>query len=582
MHNLIKQYCDILKKYREKWSAAVFMLFASVFPAAISQLYQTQPTFILFQAAEEVTVTPSPPAPETVSGQESEKPVEETWKPEITELNLAHFFPDGANMQEPSQSLAGEIFGELMTLDQEWSSSIYNYSDISPENMAIYLGLPKETVLGNYNPRDEHHNPEDSSTWTMDSFKDIRMTVTDGDGRSISPYSNVPEIMSMASVYTYYYGADNSALFLSYARHLWEASHSYQLSISDIYYCPGCVSDEDQKRELEELKKEAMKEEGLSDSEVSSSAEEEIADETEAVSSRVIEAGKFRSEQSAAALATSSNTLEKASPSDSGVCEISSLQKESDQEKPELTACPGHVDLIIHMKIYGLDGQNNLFSIDSSNGTEALSDSTSSNLSVWEGWTDSNKAAAMTLSQQDWFEKYGLTVSGISTGIPLTASEIEAYMAELPSTLSETRRNLVQFALQSVGKVPYYWGGKASGPDYEPNGFGRIISPDYKGRILKGLDCSGWISWVYWSVTGKRLPYESTSGLASCGTPINRSELQPGDIILHTGTDAHVIMFLGWTEDGKVQCIHESSGPVNNVCISVRDANWPYYRRLVE
>ena len=54
-------------------------------------------------------------------------------------------------------------------------------------------------------------------------------------------------------------------------------------------------------------------------------------------------------------------------------------------------------------------------------------------------------------------------------------------------------------------------------------------------------------------MTGNRLPYESTAGLAACGTPISRSELQPGDIVLHTGTDAHVIMFLRWTADGKIQ-----------------------------
>lgn len=274
--------------------------------------------------------------------------------------------------------------------------------------------------------------------------------------------------------------------------------------------------------------------------------------------------------------------MEEASPSNASVYEISSLQKETDQENSELTVCPGHVDLIIHMKIHGLSEQNSLFSIDSFQETNALADSLGEDSSGWKGWTDTNKAAAIALSQQDWFEKYGLTVSGISTGVPLTSSEIQAYMAELPLTLSQTRRDLIEFALQSVGKVPYYWGGKASGPDYEPNGFGTIISPDYKGRILKGLDCSGWINWVYWSVTGNRLPYESTAGLAACGTPISRSELQPGDIVLHTGTDAHVIMFLRWTADGKIQCIHESSGPVNNVCVSVRDANWPYYRRLIE
>ena len=470
-----------------------------------------------------------------------------------------------------------------MTQDQEWSSSIYGCSDISPENMAVQLGLPRETVTGKYNPNDEHHNPEDPSTWTINSFKDIRMTVTDGDGHSISPYSNVLEIMSMANVYTYYYGADNVSLFLSYARQLWEASHSYQLNISDIYYCSGCISEDDQKRELEQLRAEALAEEGIDASEASSSFEENTASETASPSSAVIEVGKFRAAQKSAATASNSfSFMEEASPSNASVYEISSLQKETDQENSEFTVCPGHVDLIIHMKIHGLSEQNSLFSIDSFQETNALADSLGEDSSGWKGWTDTNKAAAIALSQQDWFEKYGLTVSGISTGVPLTSSEIQAYMAELPPTLSQTRRDLIEFALQSVGKVPYYWGGKASGPDYEPNGFGTIISPDYKGRILKGLDCSGWINWVYWSVTGNRLPYESTAGLAACGTPISRSELQPGDIVLHTGTDAHVIMFLGWTADGKIQCIHESSGPVNNVCVSVRDANWPYYRRLIE
>lgn len=582
MNNLIKRCCSILRKHRSQWISAVLMLLISVGPVAASRLFQVQPADIPVKTVEEDTII-LPPVPETIPEQPSSEAVEEVWQPDITQLNLAHFFSEGANTEDPSQSLAGEVFQELMTQDQEWSSSIYGCSDISPENMAAELGLPRETVTGKYNPNDEHHNPVDPSTWTINSFKDIRMTVTDGDGHSISPYSNVLEIMSMANVYTYYYGADNVSLFLSYARQLWEASHSYQLSISDIYYCSGCISEDDQKRELEQLRAEALAEEGIDASEAASSAEENAASETDTPSSAVIEVGKFRAAQKSAATASNSfSFMEEASPSNASVYEISSLQKETNQENSELTVCPGHVDLIIHMKIHGLSGQNSLFSIDSFQETNTLADSLGEDSSGWKGWTDTNKAAAIALSQQDWFEKYGLTVSGISTGVPLTSSEIQAYMAELPPTLSQTRRDLIEFALQSVGKVPYYWGGKASGPDYEPNGFGTIISSDYKGRILKGLDCSGWINWVYWSVTGNRLPYESTAGLAACGTPISRSELQPGDIVLHTGTDAHVIMFLGWTADGKIQCIHESSGPVNNVCVSVRDANWPYYRRLVE
>lgn len=164
---------------------------------------------------------------------------------------------------------------------------------------------------------------------------------------------------------------------------------------------------------------------------------------------------------------------------------------------------------------------------------------------------------------------------------PLTPSEIDSYMADLPSDLSVTRRELIRYALSSVGKIPYHWGGKASRPDYNGNNFGTLVPADTEGRILKGLDCSGWINWVYWSVTGSRLPYESTSGLALCGTKIGRNELQPGDIVIRTGEDAHVIMFLGWTEDGRIRCIHESSAGVNNVTVSVRDANWPYYIRIL-
>lgn len=63
---------------------------------------------------------------------------------------------------------------------------------------------------------------------------------------------------------------------------------------------------------------------------------------------------------------------------------------------------------------------------------------------------------------------------------------------------------------------------------------------------------------------------------------IGRNELQPGDIVIRTGEGAHVIMFLGWTEDGRIRCIHESSAGVNNVTVSVRDANWPYYIRILD
>ena len=159
---------------------------------------------------------------------------------------------------------------------------------------------------------------------------------------------------------------------------------------------------------------------------------------------------------------------------------------------------------------------------------------------------------------------------------------MDRYLGLLPEDLSAERRELIRFALESVGRVPYYWGGKASSPGYTGNLFGALVEPDPKGRIKKGLDCSGWVSWVYWSVTGERLAAKSTAGLIHCGSPVARSQLQPGDIIIRTGDEAHVIMFLAWEENGRILCIHESSGAANNVTVSSLDANWEHYRKLLE
>ena len=242
---------------------------------------------------------------------------------------------------------------------------------------------------------------------------------------------------------------------------------------------------------------------------------------------------------------------------------------ETSVEEPE-RSCPGHVDLIVNMNITGIAENRNLFTLDSIGEGD------------WPGWNEETMSYARTLAEKDWYETYGLSISTIAAWNPLEDSEINAYMAELPPNLSETRRSVIRFALESVGRVPYYWGGKPTASGYTGNNFGAQVAPDTKGRILKGLDCSGWISWVYWSATGERLPYESTAGLTAVGVPVSRSELQPGDIIIRTGTDAHVIMFLGWTSDGRIRCIHESSDNINNVTVSIRDANWPYYRKLVD
>lgn len=669
----MRQLIRFMLRYKNKWTAAGLMLVLG--GVSVAGAYYYTPENLQQEAlmSEPLAVEPVDWEQETTGKiVESSAEVEKEWKPNPRELNLAHFFPEGADQNDITKSLAGEAFKILMTHDEEWIGSIYDFADIAPAQMAARLGRSEKSVMGRFNPKDNRHDRSKPETWTINSFKNVRMTASDGDGNAITPYSNVLEIMSMANFYTYHKGVEDYDLFLSYSKELWELSHSYTVSMSDVYYCSGCMSEDAERREMEALEAEAKAEalgltaESQAQDSLDASADVQKEDSNTSSSSAVIVAGKTTAEKEseAASLAAASRAAEtqvtvpestsgvitsqrnlkettsaaetpEASPENTAaagtedsaaesadevagsaaetesagsgasssvpsvpvekggaagsVPDTAAVGADSDGATPsdalspetkaeeELTDCPGHVDLIIHMKIVGLDEKNNLFELDTTGG-----DSAGFEENGWQGWDQYAKACARILSNQDWFEKYGLTVSSISARNPLTNAEIEAYMAQLPADLSETRKDIIRFALNSVGKVPYYWGGKPSAPNYASNSFGVLTVPDYKGRVYKGLDCSGWINWVYWSVTGRRLPYESTSGLAVTGTKIQRNELQPGDIIVRTGADAHVIMFLGWTSDGRIQCIHESSAAVNNVTVATRDANWQYYRKLVD
>ena len=249
--------------------------------------------------------------------------------------------------------------------------------------------------------------------------------------------------------------------------------------------------------------------------------------------------------------------------------------------------CPGHVDLYVKVTIYGFEDAKGLRTValsaddqDENEATKSLDAALARN--GWNGWTEEQMGYVQKLISQDWFKTYGLSISTINPKQPLTEEEISKYLSSLPEDISDERKAVIKFALTSVGKIPYYWGGKASAASYEKNGFGRVIEADYKGRVLRGLDCSGWVQWVYWSAIGNRLNgASSTATLIGEGQKIKRSELQPGDIIVRVGADSHVVMFLQWAGNGNMIVIHENSG-ANNVSVSEVTANYPYYRKLIQ
>ncbi|WP_352398565.1 NlpC/P60 family protein [[Clostridium] aminophilum] len=227
--------------------------------------------------------------------------------------------------------------------------------------------------------------------------------------------------------------------------------------------------------------------------------------------------------------------------------------------------CPGHVDLHEKAVIYTMDGKKNLFTVDAvGNAEESKNDR-------WQGWTEQAMAEARTLAESDWYADYGLSANLLTKTAFLGAEEIAKEMALLPADLSEDRRKLAETALGSIGRIPYYFGGKPVSALYEGNSFGSIVEPDYKGRVFRGLDCSGWVSWVYWNALGMKFSEQGTGGLIHLGRGIRRNELKTGDLIVRSGNEStigHVMMFLRWGSDGEAVCVHCTGGVTNNVCIS--------------
>ena len=539
-------------------------------------------------------------------------------------LNLAFMMADGEEGGPGAGSMAQLLYEELASREAKWTSEIYDLYNQRPVSLGAKIGIGPEALMGDYNPQDPAQNPQDPATWVVPDFKSIHVTFLDGSGGTGAGQSNLKEIIAMASVYNYYGNAGTLEELRDYAMGLWEASHSYSYQISPVYYCEGCL--ETNGASAEESGAAAGVPEGsLTGNEAQgpgvagtdgdsagtdgapmgtdgASAETNGASTDSGASSGSPEPSAETADTSAGTAGISAEPSE--SPAESGATQASEagtsasgetehgivegvdggpgvsapLQEETEgvPEDDLPVTCPGHVDLAVQVTMAGIDG-GSLFGRDSRG---AASSGTAD--SGWPGWNDETMGYVRTLCSQDWFEEYGLTVENLVVRNPLTATDIDLYMKLLPLNASKARKDLVRFALTSVGRVPYYWGGKPRAVGYEANQFGIVVSPDEDGRFLKGLDCSGWISWVYWSATGNRLPGESTSNQIHCGRAVSKGELQPGDTCIRLGSKAHTVMFLGWTDDGQMLCIQETSGNINNVEVGICTADWPYYRRLVD
>lgn len=445
----------------------------------------------------------------------------------------------------------------------------------------LYLaGLYEEGQIGSFAELLLRELSEMDSAWfarmydLAGSSGTVNIAFRDGDGGTAGAVSNIQDIVSMTGVYAEMTGLDDWKTLRNYAKELWKKSHSFSAGESSTYFCEGCEDPADSVQVSEGTA--AASEETSDTGTVGFDAVMTPSDSTFAEGAALLsESGESESEvpMTEAVEPESGGALQETEESGSVAPLPEPETSESGMEETE-KICPGHVSISVTAVIAAMEDENGLFELDTQGRETAEA-------GVWDGWNEDMRARAAEIRDQNWGERYGLSTAVNETYAPLSSAEIESYMSLLPADAGEERKNLVRFALQSVGKVPYYWGGKPRASGYEGNRFGVITVPDSQGRTMQGLDCSGWISWVYWSSGNGRLKYEGTGGLQSLGRAVTKEELKPGDIAVMTGNDSHAIMYLGEKEDGTMLCIHESSSR-GTVSVSIMKSGWTNFRNLLD
>ena len=189
------------------------------------------------------------------------------------------------------------------------------------------------------------------------------------------------------------------------------------------------------------------------------------------------------------------------------------------------------------------------------------------------GFTAEQRELLAELMESEYQELF-LRLTGSYQDIALSPAEVREIIEKLPADLSEERKQVVLTAYQLLGKVNYFWGGKSLVLGWDAR-WGTPMEVTSAGSSTTGsmrpfgMDCSGYVDWVFYNMTGGEYVIGHGGGASaqhSYCTDISWSEAVPGDLVFYPG-DSHVGIVCGFDADGNVQIIHCASGQ-NNVVVT--------------
>ena len=194
-------------------------------------------------------------------------------------------------------------------------------------------------------------------------------------------------------------------------------------------------------------------------------------------------------------------------------------------------------------------------------------------MAVEYGFTDGQKELLEELLKPEYQELFQ-TLIGSSQDLTLSIEQMQEILDSLPENLSEERRQVILTAYQLLGKVNYFWGGKSLVLGWDPRwGTPKEVwaagSPSTGTVRPYGLDCSGFVDWVFYNISGGTYVIGHGGGAHMQHTycaPITWDEAIPGDLVFYP-EDTHVGIVCGFDSAGNVQIIHCASG-ANNVVVT--------------
>ena len=157
------------------------------------------------------------------------------------------------------------------------------------------------------------------------------------------------------------------------------------------------------------------------------------------------------------------------------------------------------------------------------------------------------------------------------------SGDTAALLRNLPEGLSPEREAVVRTACSLVGKVNYFWGGKSLVIGWDTR-WGEVRQVTAAGSSTTGtyrpygLDCSGFVDWVFYNQSGGSYVIGHGGGATmqhSYCTNISWADAQPGDLVFYPD-NSHVGIVGGRDANGELLIIHCASGH-NNVVITGKE-----------